>query len=365
MRLTALFCAPSLAFLLAPTSWAGGEIVEQPTGQTSATWQYQVCRAVVAGVGGGRLPVTKKAVNYISGVMAGTQSDVGKRFAAFVAEKYGITVQSSECQTVRDEAAGRALIDQTWTSLPTNAYYEEYVKTGWTAGSAAGTPTPPTPAETSETVAYDCDVGSGKGGFSITATYYYASGKRTADRATVTLDGKTTEMKRDSSDASGSSFGAANGMGISKFQSGAHFYRGSTASNCVTRVAASPTPPTQSSATATAHDATPNVTSPPTVAPQQAKAVFVICRADSSPGEPHFYNPPVDGGGGSYATWQPAYQSYLVEKHHFRGSGVGCGYYPTAAAAKVDFDQWVANAQHDSTLPGLTFKVIVTDWKFK
>lgn len=102
------------------------------------------------------------------------------------------------------------------------------------ASRAAAAPKQAPATASSESVAYDCDGGPDAGGFRFVATYYYSPDRQTPVRAAVTLGGKTTELAGDGSDASGLSFGAKE-IGISRFQGGAHLYRGSKASNCVAR----------------------------------------------------------------------------------------------------------------------------------
>jgi len=215
---------------------------------------------------------------------------------------------------------------------------------------------------------FDCADGS-----KIVATYGFQPPRLTPLRASAEWNGKSRDLMRDKDDTSG--WGFSDGE-VWVWVGGARLIRGTSTIECKIHDAlpgggvpaaiaaqASPTPAVKPVAPAAPRPAP--VVATPTAPPPQAAGVFVICRADRSPGEPHFYNPPVDGNGGTYDTWHPAYQSYLVDKHHFKGSGVGCSKYPTASAAQVDFDQWVANARHDAAIPGANFTVIVTDWRFK
>jgi hypothetical protein len=113
--------------------------------------------------------------------------------------------------------------------------------------------------------------------------------------------------------------------------------------------------------------AAPAPAKPVAPAPSAATAtsgVWVICRAEGDPVKGRFYNPPVDGADGSYATWQPSFQSYMTTKYRYQ-SPIGCARYSTKEAAQADFDAWVAAAKRSPTINGIPSPVIVTDWKFK
>jgi hypothetical protein len=358
----------SLTVIAALSAFSPTVYAQAPTAPT----MYEVCRQAVTQPAG-RLTTQ---VMYFSGVMRRGQIDdsaYGAAFAAFLREKYGIPRNigmTPECGAASDEASARKVIDVTWKDA-TGRY--TYVDTGWTytPGASVAPPTAPqaAPSSSSKTATYDCDEAGTK--VTIAVTFYFVEGSPTASRAAITIEGKTIEMRRDSSDASGLSFGSPEGVSFTGNSSNnGRLFRGSKASACTIR----------SSPSAAATAATPSPAAPPKpalAAPAPAKAVapapsaatatsgvWVICRAEGDPVKGRFYNPPIDGADGSYATWQPSFQTYMTTKYRYQ-SGIGCGKYPTKEAAQADFDAWIAAAKRSPTINGQPSPVIVTDWKFK
>jgi hypothetical protein len=341
----------------------------------AAPTMYEVCRQAVTQQAG-RLA---KQVMYFSGVMRRGQIDdsaYGAAFAAFLREKYGIPRNigmTPECGAASDEASARKVIEVTWRD--TTGRYTN-VDTGWTyaPGASVAPPTAPqaAPSSSSKTATYDCDEAGTK--VTIAVTFYFVEGSPTASRAAITIEGKTIEMRRDTSDASGLSFGSPEGVSFTGNSSNnGRLFRGSKASACTIRsspsAAAAAATPAPAAAPRPAAVTTPAVPAPPKApapAPSTATTagVYVICRAEGDPIKGRFYNPPVDGADGSYATWQPSFQTYMTTKYRYQRS-VGCGKYPTKEAAQADFDSWIADAKRSPTINGQPSPVIVTDWKFK
>ena len=154
---------------------------------------------------------------YFSGVMRRGQIDdsaYGAAFAAFLREKYGIPSNigmTPECGAAADEASARRVIEVQWRDT-TGRY--THVDTGWiyTPGASAAPPTAPQapPSSSSKTATYDCD----EAGTTVTivVTFYFVEGSPTPSRAAITIEGKTIEMRRDNSNASGMAFGSSAGV---------------------------------------------------------------------------------------------------------------------------------------------------------
>ena len=101
---------------------------------------------------------------------------------------------------------------------------------------------------------------------------------------------------------------------------------------------------------------------PAAAAPAAKAGVFVICRVEFNTSGRRFYNPPVEVQSGGYPEWQAAYTKYLEQNYQFKGSGLGCGKYPTQAAAQADYDSWLARARAQPTINGVASPVIITKW---
>ncbi|HYN09589.1 MAG TPA: hypothetical protein VES67_19565 [Vicinamibacterales bacterium] len=203
----------------------------------AAPTMYEVCRQAVTQQAG-RLTTQ---VMYFSGVMRRGQIDdltYSTAFAAFLREKYSIPKNigmTPECGAASDEASARRVIEETWKDK--SGRYK-YVDTGWTyppaAPAAAPTASQTAPSSPSETVTYDCDEAGTK--VTVAVTFYFVEGSRTPSRASITLDGKTIEMRRDSGNATGWAFGSATGLGFTRIgSSGGMLFRGSRPSQCRTR----------------------------------------------------------------------------------------------------------------------------------
>jgi hypothetical protein len=103
---------------------------------------------------------------------------------------------------------------------------------------------------------------------------------------------------------------------------------------------------------------------PAAPAPAPAKkTVFVVCKADADP-HTRYYNPPVDGGDGSYETWQPSYQSFLQNKYHY-DRNVGCGKLPTLAEAQAYHQTMLDQARLYTSINGVPSPIVITNWKYK
>ncbi len=203
----------------------------------TAPTRYEVCRqAVTQQVG--RLATQ---VMYFSGVMRRGQIDdlaYSTAFAAFLREKYGIppTIgMTPECGSASDEASARRVIDDTWKDA-TGRY--RYVDTGWTYPAGASAPSPTAPQAprslSSEMVTFDCDEAGTR--VTVAVTFYFDDGNRTPNRATIMIDGKTIDLRRDSGNASGWGFGSATGVGFTRIGSGGGtLVRGSKQSRCTVR----------------------------------------------------------------------------------------------------------------------------------
>ena len=364
---TCLMCGLVVSALCAFGSTVHAQAPAAPT-------MYEVCRQAVTQQAG-RLA---KQVMYFSGVMRRGQIDdsaYAAAFAAFLHEKYSIPPSigmTPECGAASDEASARRVIDVTWRD--TTGRYTN-VDTAWTytpAASAAPSTAPQAPpSSSSETVTFDCNEAGTK--VTVVVTFYFVDRGGTPTRAAITVDGKTIDMRRDNGNATGWAFGAATGEGFTRIgASGGMLVRGSKQSMCTARslpsaaaAAAAPAPAVPPRPAAVTAPAVPAPAKAPAPAPSTATAgVYVICRAEGDPIKGRFYNPPVDGADGSYATWQPSFQTYMTTKYRYQRS-VGCGKYPTKEAAQADFDSWIADAKRSPTINGLPSPVIVTDWKFK
>jgi hypothetical protein len=97
--------------------------------------------------------------------------------------------------------------------------------------------------------------------------------------------------------------------------------------------------------------------------PPARKTMFVVCKADNDP-RTRYYNPPVDGGDGSYATWQPSYESFMKTKYHYE-RGVGCNKQPTLAEAQAYYDTMLQQARIYTSINGVPSPIVITDWKFQ
>jgi hypothetical protein len=354
----------SALYAFSPTAHA-----QAPTAQT----MYEVCRQPVVQQAG-RL---SRQVMYFSGVMRRVQindAQYGDAFAAFLREKYGIPKNvgmTPECGAAASEAEARQVIDVTWRD--TTGRYTN-VDTGWTytpaspAARPAAAQAPPSPS--SETVTFDCSDAAGK--VTVAVTFYFVEGSPTPSRASIVLDGQTIEMRKDSGNATGWAFGSATGVGFTRIGTSGMLTRGSRASRCEARsspsasaAVAAPAPAAAKPAAAPAPAAPPATKPAATPAPVTAtRGVYVICRAEDDVVKGRFYNPPVDGADGDYATWMAAFKAYLTGKYQYQRS-VGCGRYPTREAAQTDFDAWIAAAKRSPTINGIASPVFVTDWKFK
>jgi hypothetical protein len=131
-----------------------------------------------------------------------------------------------------------------------------------------------------------------------------------------------------------------------------------------------PTPATNSALMPTRAPAPPAVavnpasTAPAKPAAARQAAVYVICRSEWNTDSRRFYNPPVDGRGGSYAEWQASYHEYLVKQYAYKGSNFGCGKYPTREAAQADYDSWLAAARATPKINDRDSPIIITNWTY-
>jgi hypothetical protein len=91
--------------------------------------------------------------------------------------------------------------------------------------------------------------------------------------------------------------------------------------------------------------------------------VFVVCWADGDPNT-RYYNPPVDGGDGSYGTWMPSYQSFMQQKYHYQRN-VRCNKQPTLAEAQAYYQTTLEQARVYTSINGTPSPIVVTDWKYK
>ena len=107
------------------------------------------------------------------------------------------------------------------------------------------------------------------------------------------------------------------------------------------------------------------VATPAAAAPTASKKTwYVVCKADGDP-RTRYYNPPVDGGDGSYATWQPSYTDYLRKNYRYDRS-VACNKLPSLGEAQAYYDTTLAQAQLKKEINGVQSPVIViTDWKYE
>jgi len=105
--------------------------------------------------------------------------------------------------------------------------------------------------------------------------------------------------------------------------------------------------------------AAPGGTAPPSV-------TYVICKSDFNTDRQRFYNPPVDGRGGGYGEWMASYRRYLEQTYRHTVTNLSCGDYPTEAAARTDFDAWVAGARASPApdINGVPEPITITNWKY-
>ena len=125
----------------------------------------------------------------------------------------------------------------------------------------------------------------------------------------------------------------------------------------VTPAPASPKPVTPLPATAAA------TTQTAASAPAAKKTMYVVCKADNDP-HTRYYNPPVDGGDGSYATWQPSFQTFMKEKYHYE-RGVACNKQPTLAEAQAYYDVMLEQARLYTSINGVPSPIVITSWQYK
>jgi hypothetical protein len=87
------------------------------------------------------------------------------------------------------------------------------------------------------------------------------------------------------------------------------------------------------------------------------KTEFVVCMADADP-QTRYFNPPVDGGDGSYETWQPSYKSFMESTYHYQRRA-RCNKLPTLAEAQTYHQMMLDQARLNTSI-----KIVITDWKY-